>query len=38
MGQPVELFCGPAQGEGGAGWYVTGRREGKAAFELFCRF
>lgn len=38
MGQPVELFCGPARGEGGAGWYVTGRREGKAAFELFCAF
>lgn len=39
LGEEMELFYGQAAGEDGApGWYVTGRREGKAAFELFCRF
>ena len=38
MGEEMELFYGPAESEAGPGWYVTGRREDKAAFELFCRF
>lgn len=38
LGEEMELFYGPAAGQDGPGWYVTGRREDKAAFELFCRF
>lgn len=39
FGEEMELFYGQARGEGEVpGWYVTGRREGKAAFELFCHF
>ncbi len=38
MGEEMELFYGQADSEEGPGWYVTGRREDKAAFELFCRF
>ena len=38
MGEEMELFYGPAAGKDGDGWYVMGRREDKAAFELFCQF
>ena len=38
LGEEMELFYGPAESEDGPGWYVAGRREDKAAFELFCRF
>ena len=38
LGEEMELLYGKAEGEAGPGWYVTGRREGKAAFELFCQF
>ena len=37
-GEEMDLFYGPAEREAGPGWYVSGRREDKAAFELFCRF
>ena len=38
LGEEMELLYGPAADAAGPGWYVIGRREGKAAFELFCRF
>lgn len=38
LGEEMELLYGRAEQEEGPGWYITGRREDKAAFELFCRF
>ena len=38
LGEEMELLRAACDDGAGPGWYVTGRREGKAAFELFCRF